>query len=519
MNHMNYRKIILLVVTVSFIIVSVASGQQNTDMRFQQKKDIGPFPAPQIIHDIFSLDDFKEYRVMDQPIPIPEDATIPSDFFSINLDTPAAFSWRAVDGQDWTTRAKHQGNCGSCWLFAAMGALESMINIRENCSSLNPDLSEQYVLSCLPEAGSCNGGNIENCVYYYIMDTSAAGNFHNGVITDECFRYNSTFSYIPPCSEKPVNWQDFLVPIIDYNETWIDVTHPDLIQVIKTMIFEKGPVLSYFWVTERFQRWGALHKDRDEYYPDYNENTPHYVNHAITIVGWQDDPSIDNGGYWICKNTWGGNWGYEGFFNLEYNCLNMGAFLAWVDYDPQSVDWPPVAEASGFYQGSTDQAIEFDGSQSRDAEGDIVQYTWDFGDGTRTSGEKVNHIYTESGIYPVSLTVTDSSGMNDTTTTLAGVDTAPLDISITGGNRIDIHFENPVDVEMDDWTFQIEIKGLIIPDKIYKIYQSIPGNQRIHQSLSALGIGIALVDVSVENISESAYLLILGPFVKILSVW
>ena len=116
------------------------------------------------------------YLVMENPIPIHESGG-DYDRFTVELvNTPAEFSWREVDGKDWTTRTKNQGNCGSCWLFAAMGAFESVIKIREDCSELDPDLSEQYVLSCLPSAGSCNGGNVEKCVYYYIKNTSEVGN-------------------------------------------------------------------------------------------------------------------------------------------------------------------------------------------------------------------------------------------------------------------------------------------------------------------------------------------------------
>jgi hypothetical protein len=128
--------------------------------------------------------EYEEYPTM-PPIPIDVSCREPN-FFNINrINTPEEFNWKNIDGKDWTTPAKNQGHCGSCWLFSAMGALESVINIREGCAELDPDLSEQYVLSCLPAAGSCNGGNTTKCVFYFINSTSSDGNYHYGVITYE----------------------------------------------------------------------------------------------------------------------------------------------------------------------------------------------------------------------------------------------------------------------------------------------------------------------------------------------
>jgi C1A family cysteine protease len=74
---------------------------------------------------------------------------------------PDEFDWKNINGKDFTTPARNQGNVGTCWLFAALAILESNIEIRENCSILNPDLSEQYVLSCINGAGGVNGGSAQ----------------------------------------------------------------------------------------------------------------------------------------------------------------------------------------------------------------------------------------------------------------------------------------------------------------------------------------------------------------------
>lgn len=57
--------------------------------------------------------------------------------------------------------------------------------------------------------------------------------------------------------------------------------------------------------------------------------------------------------------------------------------------------------------------ISFNASASRDSDGVIVSYTWDFGDGTSESGIEVVHTYNAPGVYQVTLTITDDLGATD----------------------------------------------------------------------------------------------------------
>lgn len=58
----------------------------------------------------------------------------------------------------------------------------------------------------------------------------------------------------------------------------------------------------------------------------------------------------------------------------------------------------------------TGETSTFDASASVDPDGTIVSYAWDFGDGNNASGQVVNHSYVNSGLYTVTLTVTDNNG-------------------------------------------------------------------------------------------------------------
>lgn len=75
------------------------------------------------------------------------------------------------------------------------------------------------------------------------------------------------------------------------------------------------------------------------------------------------------------------------------------------------VDQPPVADLA---VSCTLLDCVFDGSGSSDAEGAVVSYLWDFGDGATASGSSptVAHSYAAAGVFSATLTVTDSAGLS-----------------------------------------------------------------------------------------------------------
>lgn len=354
----------------------------------------------------------------------------------ISEGAPSEFSWINYDSEDWTTIAKHQGNCGSCWDFAVIAAIESTIKISEDCPELNPDLSEQYVLSCLSEAGSCRGGNAFKALRL-IMETTPEGNYHNGVIFESCFGYQANDDI--PCSEKCAEWEDQLVPISGYDSYQVDGTPSD-IESIKTLIMETGPIISSIKATDAFKAWGSLNHNPDAYYPDLRQVVGY--NHVVITVGWKDVSSIQTGGYWICKNSWGEEWGYDGFFNIAFNSLNIntGSVIT-VDYDPDSFDWPPIVNTGGPYGTYLGEETAFDASDSVSVEGTIVDYSWDFGDEETGSGVSPAHTYSEAGVYTVTLTITDSEGLESAETTRVWVQESnepPLKPTIEGPTTVGV---------------------------------------------------------------------------------
>jgi PKD repeat protein len=58
------------------------------------------------------------------------------------------------------------------------------------------------------------------------------------------------------------------------------------------------------------------------------------------------------------------------------------------------------------------ETVSFSAEASSDQDGDIVSYVWDFGDGSAGEGVNVEHVYSQSGHYTVTLTVTDNDGLS-----------------------------------------------------------------------------------------------------------
>jgi len=357
---------------------------------------------------------FFEYPVMEEYI-LADDPESLSPKPEI-VDVPDDFSWMDKDGEDWTSPIQDQGACGSCWLFAAIGCLECIMNVREDCPNLDIDLSEQYVMSCLPLAGSCRGG-VANAAFRFIMANSSWGNYHNGIIPESCFKYYGIDkngwdyyqkAYRPVlCDYKCENWEDMLIPISDFGYYNINGSQED-IERIKSQVYTFGPVVTSIAVSPSFGQWYGTHNSPDDYYPyeDYDE-----VNHNVVIVGWKDDASIPSGGYWRIKNSWGTRGGYNGFFNIAYGSLHIDDVqIQWVDYNPNNYTFKPEADAGGPYYGGVGTSINFDASNTFAPETNIISYEWNFGDGTIKNNISEEHIYTAPGVYTVKLTIEDDVG-------------------------------------------------------------------------------------------------------------
>jgi hypothetical protein len=147
----------------------------------------------------------------------------------------------------------------------------------------NPDLSEQFTLSC--NGWSCVGGNSEAALNSLI---------NNGSPDEACFPY--TAQDTTPCSDRCSNWSDRLYKIDDWDHPGGYPNYFPTVAQIKTAIQTYGPVSTYMEVwTDFFSYRGGVYQQVS----GVSEG-----GHTISIVGW-----IDSQAAWIAKNSWGTDWG------------------------------------------------------------------------------------------------------------------------------------------------------------------------------------------------------------------
>lgn len=223
-------------------------------------------------------------------------------------DFPDFFDWRNYQGKNYVTPIRDQSDCGSCWAFAAAALLEGHANAYYNNPDIDLDLSEQDLVSCFHGTG-CSGATvsqIEELFAEYLQNT--------GISTETCFPYTSTNN---DCSNKCSNWQENAWKIIEYKN--IQLTIED----IKYALINFGPLEVGMEVYDDFFNY------EKGIYSHTTESLAGY--HAVTIVGFGKQDGMD---YWIVKNSWGKNWGENGYFKIAAGDSGINSWFAFAVTQP-----------------------------------------------------------------------------------------------------------------------------------------------------------------------------------------
>jgi cathepsin L len=202
------------------------------------------------------------------------------------------------DSKDWRTAGavtgvKNQGQCGSCWAFSTTGSVEACHQL---ATSSLVSLSEKNLMDCSWDEGNqgCNGGLMTSAMQYIIdnggIDTESSYPY-SPVSSQDCKYSKSTkgstesaFSNVQSGSESALQNSVNKAP----TSVAIDASHSSFQFYSSGVYFEPSCSASQ-------------------------------LDHGVLGVGWGVDSSKD---YWIVKNSWGTDWGTEGYIWMSRNRNN-----------------------------------------------------------------------------------------------------------------------------------------------------------------------------------------------------
>ena len=264
------------------------------------------------------------------PMEIPDDFVAPFastyDFSQYSIDGEAEIpSYYDSRERCVITSVKSQGSYGLCWAFSALAVSESGL-ISAGDADESVDLSEWHLAhynhgDAYDPLGNAEGDSTALQNYLKngsnnVFTTFALANWA-GAALESKYAYNSSMSGL---SDSAAMDDAYHLA----NAYWINAK--DTVN-IKSYIMKNGAVgLSYY-------------DDKNNGDQNFNYTTNAYynsskttTNHAITVVGWDDDFSASNfntspsaDGAWLCKNSWGPYWGDNGYFWLSYEDASINA--------------------------------------------------------------------------------------------------------------------------------------------------------------------------------------------------
>ncbi len=222
--------------------------------------------------------------------------------------------------KDKLTGVRDQQTCGACWAFATYGSLESSLRPLETW-----DFSENNMKNTSGfDLNPCDGGNQYIAAAYLARWSGPATEM------DDPYNPDSTTSPPAPVIQKHLQEVDFLP----------DRAGPTDNDAIKRAVMTYGAVYTSMY-------WGGGSYNAGTYAYYYSGTAA--VNHAVCIVGWDDNfdrtrflTTPPENGAFLIKNSWGPAWGDGGYFWISYYDSKVGTENALFQFAEPTINYDHI---------------------------------------------------------------------------------------------------------------------------------------------------------------------------------
>jgi C1A family cysteine protease len=219
-----------------------------------------------------------------------------------NVSAPASVDWTTKGA---VTPVKNQGQCGSCWAFSTTGSLEGATFL---ATGTLPSLSEQQLVDCSGSAGNqgCNGG---------LMDSAFTWIESNGICSEASYPYTAVDGTCKTTCTPVAGVKSFTDVTVNSESALEDAVAQQPVSVAveadqSSFQLYAGGVMTAACGTA--------------------------LDHGVLAVGYGTDSTGVQ--YWKVKNSWGADWGMNGYILLgKSGSYNGGAGQCGIYMDPS---WP-----------------------------------------------------------------------------------------------------------------------------------------------------------------------------------
>eukprot|EP00927_Polykrikos_kofoidii_P083861 TRINITY_DN8699_c0_g1_i2.p1 TRINITY_DN8699_c0_g1~~TRINITY_DN8699_c0_g1_i2.p1 ORF type:complete len:601 (-),score=91.27 TRINITY_DN8699_c0_g1_i2:97-1899(-) len=214
-------------------------------------------------------------------------------------DSDESFDWRKT-AQNWLVPVVQQGDCGSCYTVSTIHMLTARNRIRLNEPSA-PSFSVSFPLYCSEYNQGCDGG-------YGFLQSKWAEDI--GLVPESCAPFSEgggSCEVTPACDPGSGARRYYRAT----NHRYVGGFYGGSDEAaIRQELTSNGPMVLSFEPQEDFMYYksGVYRSGPHKIHQEWEQ-----VDHAVLLVGYG---VADGKPHWTLQNSWGDDWGEEGFFRM-----------------------------------------------------------------------------------------------------------------------------------------------------------------------------------------------------------